>query len=314
LPKRVKFALPRLPQPIAVDAIVPGNAVNDRRSNLDLRVVADFGREWSRFDQSQLTKPESEAIFDLYFGIFPWSELPDHSIGADIGCGTGRWALGVAPRVGTLHCVDAACDALESARNMLRLQRNCVIHHASIDSLPFDDSSLDFAYCLGVLHHLRDPEQGLREIVNKVREGGLILVYYYYRFDNRPRWFRALWKATDTLRRIVASSSPWIKYLAAETLAYAVYMPLARAALLLEKMGANVDNIPLSQYRHRSLYVMRTDALDRFGTRVEHRLSRNELQSMMERAGLSGIVVSDGPPYWTALGRKARTDLGRVNP
>ena len=47
-----------------------------------------------------------------------------------------------------------------------------------------------------------------------------------------------------------------------------------------------VDNMPLSAYRERSFYVMRTDALDRFGTRLEQRFTREQIRSMMHEAGL----------------------------
>ena len=68
-------------------------------SNRDDAVVKGFGEEWSRFTQSPLTESEKQAIFSDYFGIFPWATLPDGASGADIGCGSGRWAAVVAPQV-----------------------------------------------------------------------------------------------------------------------------------------------------------------------------------------------------------------------
>jgi hypothetical protein len=70
----------------------------------------------------------------------------------------------------------------------------------------------------------------------------------------------------------------------------------------LEKLGLDVDAIPLSFYRHRSFYVMRTDALDRFGTKLEKRFTKTEISQMMERAGLENLVFSDRAPYWCAVG------------
>jgi ubiquinone/menaquinone biosynthesis C-methylase UbiE len=45
--------------------------------------------------------------------------LPPRSIGADIGCGSGRWAMLAAPLVGHLHAVDAGAVALSVARSNL---------------------------------------------------------------------------------------------------------------------------------------------------------------------------------------------------
>ena len=49
---------------------------------------------------------------------------------------------------------------------------------------------------------------------------------------------------------------------------------------------------------------MRTDALDRFGTRLEQRFTRAEIDKMMRDAGLRDIVFRDDEPYWVACGRK----------
>jgi len=75
---------------------------------------------------------------------------------------------------------------------------------------------------------------------------------------------------------------------------------------LLERFGVTVSNFPLSFYRHRSLYTMRTDALDRFGTRLERRFTRKEVQNMMERAGLERVAVSPTEPFWCAVGYRQR--------
>jgi hypothetical protein len=87
-------------------------------------------------------------------------------------------------------------------------------------------------------------------------------------------------------------------------IAATVYWPLARSAHLAEKAGWDVAGIPLSPYRYRSFYSMRTDALDRFGTRLEQRFSRDEIHAMMTQAGLTDIRFSDAPPFWVACGRK----------
>ena len=49
---------------------------------------------------------------------------------------------------------------------------------------------------------------------------------------------------------------------------------------------------------------MRTDALDRFGTRLEQRFTRDEIKQMMHNAGLENIKFSDSKPFWVAVGFK----------
>lgn len=277
---------------------LPGN------KNLDVNVVKDFGSEWSRFDQSSLSAVDQAEMFEGYFHIFPWDSLPPGSIGADIGCGSGRWAVLAAPRVGHLGLVDPSGDALAVARQNLSNAANVSFHQASVDGLPFEAGSLDFAYSLGVLHHVPDTAEAIHSIARVLKPGAPFLIYLYYAFDQRPGWFRAIWRASDRLRRFVSMMPVRLKNLVCEGIALLVYLPLARAALLLERFGMLPDSWPLAYYRNREYYVMRTDALDRFGTRLEQRFSRHEIKTMLQSAGFTDIRFSDTQPFWCAVGTR----------
>ena len=270
--------------------------------NVDPATVRDFGREWRRFDQTGIPAPERARIAAEYFAVFPWSILPADATGFDAGCGSGRWAALVAPRVGHLHCIDASAEALAVARRNLAALPNVTFHETSLDSMPMADGSMNFGYSLGVLHHLPDPTAGLAACVKKLKPGAPMLIYIYYAFDNRPSWFRPLWRASDMLRRGLSRSPFWLKSVLTDAIAALVYWPLARGARLAERFGCNVEHWPLAAYRVLSFYSMRTDALDRFGTRLEHRMTRAEIKTMMESAGLRDIRFSEALPYWCAVG------------
>jgi hypothetical protein len=53
---------------------------------------------------------------------------------------------------------------------------------------------------------------------------------------------------------------------------------------------------------------MRTDALDRFGTRLEKRFTRQKMEEMMQKAGLERITFSD-TTFWCAVGYRAHPAL-----
>src|SRR6476660_4586678 len=95
--------------------------------NLDQKTVRDFGREWQRFDQRGVSPEENARSFLEYFAVFPWASLPRGAVGFDAGCGSGRWAALVAPRVGHLHCIDPSA-ALDVARRNLASRTNCSSH------------------------------------------------------------------------------------------------------------------------------------------------------------------------------------------
>ena len=138
----------------------------------------------------------------------------------------------------------------------------------------------------------------------KIKKNAPFLVYLYYAFDNKPFWFRLVWHASNSFRKLISKSPIPIKYLLARLIAITIYFPLSRLSKILSSLGLSVENIPLSWYKDKSLYILRTDSLDRFGTKFEHRFTKIEISEMMEKAGLHNISFNDKIPYWCAIGYK----------
>ncbi len=271
--------------------------------NQDKNTVEGFGDEWSRFDQSDLPEDEQKLLFDEYFSVFPWENISKESVGFDLGCGSGRWAKSVAPKVKKLICIDPS-SALDIAKKNLSNFDNCEFQSTTVDDISIDNNSMDFGYSLGVLHHVPNTEMGIKQCVEKLKKGAPLLLYLYYRFDNRPFWFRFIWSISDLLRKIISKMPYGLRYIFSQIIAVAIYFPLARTSFYMEKLNLNVSNFPLSSYKNLSFYTMRTDALDRFGTRLEQRFTRDEIKIMMENAGLENIKFSNSKPYWVAVGYK----------
>lgn len=273
--------------------------------NIDPATVRGFGEEWMAFDQTELTGAEYDELFNRYFGIFPFDSLPPDAEGFDLGCGSGRWAGGLIGRVGTLHCIDPSEKALAVARRRLADNVNVDFHVAASDAIPLADGSQDFGYSLGVLHHVPDTARAIADCVRKLKPGAPFLVYLYYNLEERPVWFHTLWQVSDVVRRLVCHFPFPARKAVTNAIAALVYWPLARLARLLDRFGYDVSDFPLSSYRQTSFYSMRTDALDRFGTRLEQRFSREEIEAMMHAAGLVNVRFSDQEPFWVACGRKS---------
>lgn len=272
--------------------------------NLDKQTVKGFGDEWSRFTQDNLSNADRELMYGDYFNGFPWHEISNDAIGADVGCGSGRWAFMVAPKVGHLHLVDASPDALNVAKKNMEQFNNCSFHNVSLDQMPFPDESLDFAYSLGVLHHVPDTAKAITSVSEKIKSGGKFLAYIYYKFDNRPFWYRWLWKITDFMRTIICRMPYSLRYAISQIIAAMIYWPLARTAFLVEKIYKPLPNMPLFWYRNKSFYSLRTDSLDRFGTRLEHRFTKTQIEEMLIAADFQNIKFSDGAPFWCVTATK----------
>jgi hypothetical protein len=89
-----------------------------------------------------------------------------------------------------------------------------------------------------------------------------------------------------------------------QIIAVLIYWPLARVARFLARHGRSPGALPLSYYADKSFYVMRTDAYDRFCTRLEKRFRRGEIERMFTRAGFKDITFSSKQPFWCAVGIK----------
>ena len=274
--------------------------------NLDEHTAEGFDLIWRRYSKPEAPAGETDAAeaFNTYFSIFPLERLAGAE-GFDLGCGNGRIAVSVAPRAGFLHCIDPSAAGLASARQKMRHLDNVDFHQASVDSIPLADASQDFGYSIGVLHHIPDPVAGLQCCVDKLKPGAPFLLYLYYSMDNRPVWFRSIWRASDLARRLICRLPFALRAAVSTGIAGTVYWPLSRTGRLMRKLGLPTDNLPLSIYIDSPWMDLQADALDRFGTAIEHRFSRAEIERMMEGAGLRDVRFAEGPPYWIALGYKS---------
>tara|TARA_B110000261_G_C13037863_1_gene339064 strand:+ start:357 stop:1184 length:828 start_codon:yes stop_codon:yes gene_type:complete len=273
--------------------------------NIDLKTVESFSEEWLRYDQSGMEEKESTKLFKDYFSIFPWNKLPKLAKGFDMGCGSGRWAKFVAPKVEHLHCIDPSL-AIKVAKKKLKSFKNITYHQKSLDNVDLKLGSQDFGYSLGVLHHVPDTGAAIKSCSKLLKPGAPLLIYIYYNFDNRPLWFKYLWTLSNFLRLIIYRLPKFLKFLICDIIAIFIYFPLAKFALMLEKIGFDFKNFPLYAYRYCSFYVMRTDSRDRFGTPLEKRFTKKEIYKMMKQADLEKIKFSNLIPFWTAVGFKKR--------
>jgi SAM-dependent methyltransferase len=271
--------------------------------NLHSETVESFGDEWSRFDQMAMPEHEAQKVFEEYFAVFPWSDLPINAEGFDMGCGSGRWARWVAPKVGCLHCIDPS-SAIYVAQTNLVSYDNVTFHRDSVDGQCLPPASQDFGYSLGVLHHVPDTQAAIHSCVDLLKPGAPLLLYLYYAFDNRSGWFRVVWRFSDIGRRLICKLPAWLKHSVTNVIAILIYLPLAIFSKLLENMGYKVTGIPLSYYRNHSLYTMRTDARDRFGTPLEQRFTKQQIKQMMEESGLVDVRFSEAAPFWCVVGIK----------
>ena len=273
--------------------------------NIDKKTVEDFGEEWNKYNQSSIPDEELKKSWNQYFDMFSFEELSNDSEGFDMGCGSGRWAKFVANKVHLLNCIDPSEKALNVAKRNLSNFSNIRYFNASVNDNILKENSQDFGYCLGVLHHIPDTLEGIKACAKLLKKDAPFLLYLYYNFENRSSFYKLIWRLSDFIRKIISSLSPKTKIFITSIIAYLIYYPLARFASVSEKLGIDVSNLPLSDYRNKPIYFMKTDALDRFGTRLEKRFSKDEIKRMLQEAGFRDIRFSKNMPFWVSISRKS---------
>ena len=272
--------------------------------NIDKKVVDEFGEEWLKFyehDDDLVKKGGQE-----YFDILNEKMIHSNTYLLDVGCGTGRWTKYLAPKVGFIEAVDPS-NAIFAADKLLANVENVRLSKASIETLPFPDETFDFVMSIGVLHHIPNTKKALIDCVKKVKKGGYFFVYLYYNLDRRGSFYKSLFQLSNLLRKGVSKLPGKIKHFFCDVLAIIFYMPFILTGRLFNFLGFKdlARRMPLHGYQNRSFFMIRNDALDRFGTRLEQRFSAKEIIGMMQDAGLTDIVISNGIPYYHAVGRKA---------
>ena len=276
---------------------------DDGAANIDAETVHSFGEEWSRFNY--FDEADLKRCGDEYFDIVSDEMANKNTVALDVGCGTGRWSKYLAPRVKFIEAIDPS-DAVLPAVNYLAGDKNIRVTKASVDSIPFEDNAFDFVFSLGVLHHIPDTAKAIGTTAKKLKSGGTLLLYLYYKFDNRSFLFRTLFYMSHVLRLFISKLPSAGKQIICEGIAALVYFPLAKLSGLFKAIGAKsmASRMPLSYYADKSYYIMRNDALDRFGTPLEQRFTRQEITVMLKAAGLTEINFSENTPYWHVTAKK----------
>jgi SAM-dependent methyltransferase len=101
----------------------------------------------------------------------------------DAGCGTGvgtEYLVHLNPQASVVG-IDLSAGALAVASERCRRSgaQRVEFHHLSLDDLVQLAGEFDLINCVGVLHHLPDPMQGIQSLAAKLAPGGLMHIFVY---------------------------------------------------------------------------------------------------------------------------------------
>jgi ubiquinone/menaquinone biosynthesis C-methylase UbiE/uncharacterized membrane protein YbhN (UPF0104 family) len=137
-------------------------------------IAAEYHAQWSPHVWNLLLKRKIDLMV---------AELPaptEATIGLDLGCGLGLQVAAMKERGYHVVGIDPSWGLLAVGR-----ARGHTLIAGDALRLPFADASLDFAYCIGVLHHLpgRDAQaRAYEEIARVLKPQGVFLIH-----ESNPR-------------------------------------------------------------------------------------------------------------------------------
>jgi SAM-dependent methyltransferase len=272
----------------AVRSGIPRFAHTD--ASAEQRATAqNFGAQWLVFDELQ---EYHEAQFrDWIAPVTP--EFVRGRAVIEAGCGKGRHTRAIA-EWGARDVVGVDLSAaVEVAYRHTRDLENAHIIQADIYRLPLRPV-FDYAFSVGVLHHLPDPRAGFVELARKVRPGGAISAWVYGRENNG--WIVHL---VNPLRRHLTSKLP------PRLLYYLSYLPTALLYLLLKAVYAPLGRTRLARYLFYADYL---SYISRFPFREIHNIVFDHLT-----APVAFYIRRDEFGDWFRVARVERVEIAWHN-
>ena len=282
----------------------------DKDENINQNVIDGFGHEWAAFDYVETETAEAlDAQFAAYCAPLDLGDFdPATSVAGDFGAGSGRWSSRLEPYFSLVYALEPSNGASQVLRKKFTGDPKIVVLQETVGANSIPAASLDLAMSLGVLHHIPDTALAIKDVSRSIKPGGVFLCYLYYNLENKPTYYKVIFKGVNFVRRVISVLPQPIRRLSATIIAALVYWPLARLSKVLSKLGRNTSNLPLHHYADMPFVMLANDALDRFGTSLEQRFSKVEITEMLHAADfdLTTLKFSDSEPFWTFVVNKKK--------
>ena len=260
-----------------------------------------FGWSWQEF-------AHDDAKYEQQF--LDWiapvtSEFFAGKVVLEGGCGKGRHTRRIAGwGASEIVAVDLS-DAVEVAFAVTRDLSNAHIIQADIFRLPLR-RAFDYAFSVGVLHHLPEPREGFKSLVSKVKPGGYMSAWIYGAENNG--WIVSF---VNPVRRVTSSMNRRALFHLSKLPAAAMYLS---TKLIYAPMNRGESGKKLARHLFYNDYL---NYISRFNWREQHSIvfdhlvaptafyiSREEFEDWWREVGAQDVVINwHNQNSWRGFGR-----------
>ena len=268
----------------------------------DKAATADsFGWQWQHFTQTD--QKYEQQFLGWIAPVTP--EFFKDKIVLEGGCGKGRHTQ-LAAQWGARDVIGVDLSAaVETAYTATRELGNAHIVQADIFNLPFA-RVFDYAFSVGVLHHLPDPRAGFKSLASKVMCGGHISAWVYGAENNEwiTRWVNPVRVRTSRMNRralLQLSKLPTAIVFAATKLVYGPLNRSARGKALASHLFYNDYLNAIAGFGWREQHTI---VFDHLVAPTSFYISRSEFAAWWDEIGASDVVIEwHNRNSWRGFGR-----------
>lgn len=249
-----------------------------------------FGYEWNKY--SKMTE-DYERLFRNWTNPLVPADWKGKKV-LDAGCGMGRnsfWAMQYGARAVTAFDYDERSVA--RAKETLMEFSSAEVELHSIDDITWQNE-FDIAFSIGVIHHLKDPERALANMVRALKPGGTLLVWVYSYEGNE--W---IVRFVNPVRLHITSKLP---VALVHVLTYLCSVPLCLFVKIFRGPSRYLAQLADFDFRHIHLIVF-----DQLIPDVANYWKKEEVRALIKGLPLEGVTIEPPPNNsgWILIGKKS---------
>ncbi len=259
-----------------------------------------FGYQWTEF--ADMVEANREHFLNYIRPVTP--EFIKGKTGLDVACGFGRHIY-YASKFGASKMVGMDfSDAIWQAKTANAENKNVFLVRGDIYSMPFKKGRFDFAYSIGALHHLPDPEKGFQSILPLIKRGGAVFIWVYSKKRRLINFF------LETFRRItIRLPLSFLKILTFLFSFVDYFFFILPYKLLVKTLDFRfLDKIIPARVRLYAKFPFRVswaDWFDRLAAPIRFYYDEEDLKQWAKNANLKNVVISPTGLYgWRLYGEK----------